>query len=95
MQTPFYVIIGSCFNQLLKAEEIVTGACIAVFDEAFNNMDQPRTITLMEYYKQLNIQLIIVVPTNHSQSIIPYVDTVVSLVKKDNVINEAYLYNNG
>ena len=58
-------------------------------------MDQPRTITLMEYYKRLNIQLIIVVPTNHSQSIIPYVDTVVSLVKKDNVINEAYLYNNG
>ena len=95
MQTPFYVIIGACFNQLLKTDEIVTGACIAVFDEAFNNMDQPRTITLMEYYKRLNIQLIIVVPTNHSQSVIPYVDTVVSLVKKDNVINEAYLYNNG
>lgn len=95
MQTPFYVIIGSCFNQLLKTDETVSGACIAVFDEAFNNMDQPRTITLMEYYKQLNIQLIIVVPTNHSQSIIPYVDTVVSLIRKDNVINEAYLYNNG
>lgn len=95
MQTPFYVIIGSCFNQLIKDSEIESGACVAVFDEAFNNMDQPRTITLMEYYKRLNIQLIIVVPTNHSQSIIPYVDTVVSLVKKDNVINEAYLYNNG
>lgn len=95
MQTPFYVIIGSCFNELMKKDERQSGACLVAFDEAFNNMDEPRTITLMEYYKKLKIQLLIVVPTNHSHSIIPYVDTVVSLIKRDNTITEAYLYNNG
>jgi energy-coupling factor transporter ATP-binding protein EcfA2 len=56
-------------------------------------MDEPRIITLMNYYKKLNIQLIIVVPTNHSKDIMPYVDTVVSLKKENNYIYETYLYN--
>lgn len=93
MQTPFYVVIGACFDELIKRDERLSSACIVAFDEAFNNMDEPRTITLMNYYKQLNIQLIIVVPTNHSHNIIPYVDTVVSLIKKNNHIYETYLYN--
>jgi uncharacterized protein YPO0396 len=93
MQTPFYVIIGACFDELIKHDERLSGACIVAFDEAFNNMDEPRIITLMNYYKKLNIQLIIVVPTNHSKDIIPYVDTVVSLKKENNYIYETYLYN--
>lgn len=92
-QTPFYVIIGSCYNELIKKDETESGACIAIFDEAFNNMDEPRIMTLMEYYRKLNIQLIIVVPTNHSSNIIPYVNNVVEIIKRDNVINLAYLYN--
>jgi uncharacterized protein YPO0396 len=93
MQTPFYVIIGACFDELIKHDERLSGACIVAFDEAFNNMDEPRIITLMNYYKKLNIQLIIVVPTNHSKDIMPYVDTVVSLKKENNYIYETYLYN--
>lgn len=93
MQTPFYVVIGSCFDELIKRDERISSACIVAFDEAFNNMDESRIITLMNYYKQLNIQLIIVVPTNHSQGIIPYIDTVVSLIKKNNHIYETYLFN--
>lgn len=93
MQTPFYVIIGACFDELIRRDERISSACIVAFDEAFNNMDESRIITLMNYYKKLNIQLIIVVPTNHSQGLIPCVDTVVSLIKRNNNIYETYLIN--
>ena len=93
MQTPFYVIIGACFDELIRRDERISSACIVAFDEAFNNMDESRIITLMNYYKKLNIQLLIVVPTNHSQGLIPCVDTVVSLIKRDNNIYETYLIN--
>lgn len=93
MQTPFYVVIGACFDELTKHDERTSSACIVAFDEAFNNMDEPRIITLMNYYKKLQIQLLIAVPTNHSQGLIPYVDTAISLIKKDDNVYETYLIN--
>lgn len=93
MQTPFYVILGACFDQLIKRDEFTSSACLVAFDEAFNNMDESRILTLMKYYKKLNIQLIIVVPTNHSKEIIPCVGTTVSLKKENNYIYETYLIN--
>lgn len=94
-QTPFYVIIGSCFEELIKKDEKKFSACIVVFDEAFNNMDEPRIITLMNFYKELNIQLLIVVPTNRAYALIPYVDTAVALRKINYAVCETYIKNNG
>lgn len=83
-QTPFYIVIASCFDELMNKDQKVKSTCVVVFDEAFNNMDEGRIKSLMEFYKGLNIQLIIIVPSNRISSITKYMDSVVGLVKKNN-----------
>ncbi len=80
-QTPFYIIIAACFEEL-KAKQNSTS--IVIFDEAFNNMDESRIKSLMEFYKELEIQLIIIVPTIRMYSIQPYVDDTIGIVKEGN-----------
>lgn len=87
-QTPFYVIIAACFNQLLKKENsTVSPTCLVILDEAFNNMDESRIQSLMEFYKRLDIQLCIVVPSNRMPTLYSYMDTVLGLVKSNNRVN--------
>ena len=87
-QTPFYVIIAACFNQLLKRENNpVSPTCLVILDEAFNNMDESRIQSLMEFYKQLDIQLCIVVPSNRMPTLSSYMDTVIGFVKSNNRVN--------
>lgn len=84
-QTPFYIVIASCFDELMnKKDAREESTCVVVFDEAFNNMDEGRIKSLMEFYKQLNIQLIIIVPSNRISSISPYMDTIIGIVKSNN-----------
>ena len=84
-QTPFYIVMASCFDELMnKDKNKVDSTCQVVFDEAFNNMDESRIKSLMEFYKQLNIQLLIIVPSNRISSIAPYMDTLVGIGKVDN-----------
>jgi len=57
-----------------------------MFDEAFNNMDESRIEAMMEYYKELNIQLLIAVPPQRLVSIVPYVETTLGLIKTNNTV---------
>ena len=85
-QTPFYIVIASCFDELMnKDRNKAESTCQVVFDEAFNNMDEGRIKSLMEFYKNLNIQIIIVVPSNRFSVISPYVETVLGIVKVNNI----------
>lgn len=85
-QTPFYIVIASCFDELMnKDRNKVESTCQVVFDEAFNNMDEGRIKSLMEFYKNLNIQIIIVVPSNRFSVISPYVETIIGIVKYNNI----------
>jgi len=84
-QTPFYIVIASCFDELMnKDKNKVESTCQVVFDEAFNNMDESRIKSLMEFYKQLNIQLLIIVPSNRISAIAPFMDTWVGIGKVNN-----------
>lgn len=84
-QTPFYVIIAACFEQLLnKDNKGGESTATVVLDEAFNNMDEGRIKSLMEFYKELNIQLLIVVPSVRMHTIAPYVDRVLGICKRNN-----------
>ena len=84
-QTPFYIVIASCFDELMnKDSNKVESTCQVVFDEAFNNMDESRIKSLMEFYKKLNIQIIIIVPSNRISAISPYMDTLVGITKVNN-----------
>lgn len=81
-QTPFYIVMASCFDELLDRERNSTA--VVVFDEAFNNMDEGRTKALMEFYNNLNIQIVIVVPSLRMHTISHYMDTVIGIVKQNN-----------
>ena len=84
-QTPFYIVIASCFDELMnKDSNKVESTCQVVFDEAFNNMDESRIKSLMEFYKKLNVQIIIIVPSNRITAISPYMDTLIGITKINN-----------
>lgn len=78
-QTPFYIIIAACFDKLIPKEHAEKSTCPIIFDEAFNNMDETRINELLSYYKDLGIQVAIVVPTNRAPSVAPFMDTVIGL----------------
>ncbi len=83
-QTPFYFIIASSFEQLLKSG-IRKGSigCVVLLDEAFNRMDESRIEAMMHFYNELNIQLLIAVPPQQLPSIAPYVNTNLLIETKD------------
>ncbi len=83
-QTPFYIVIASCFDELMSKDFDKESTCQVVFDEAFNNMDESRIKSLMEFYKQLNVQIIIIVPSNRISAISPYMDTLIGITKINN-----------
>lgn len=87
IQTPFYVIIAASFDQIMHSGYgQKSPGCLVMFDEAFNNMDGARISSLLKYFAELDIQPLIAVPTERSKTIMPYVSTVVALVKQRNRI---------
>ncbi len=83
-QTPFYVVIAASFDQIVKGGyKTRSPGCLVMFDEAFNNMDESRIESMMQYFNKLSIQPIIAVPTARAKSIVKYVGTSVILVKSN------------
>lgn len=81
-QTPFYVVIAASFEQLLKNQDHqMSKGCIVMFDEAFNNMDESRIDAMMKFYNNLNIQLLIAVPPQRMDTIVPYVNSTLLVTK--------------
>lgn len=95
-QTPYYVTIAASFEQLLQVRRMqASSGCLVMLDEAFNNMDESRIEAMMQFYSDLNIQLLIAVPPSRIHTIAPYADTVLTLVKKDrNVLVGSFAYEN-
>lgn len=95
-QTPFYVIIAASFDQISQNSRMGSAGCVVMFDEAFNNMDEAHIDAMMRYFRQLSIQPIISVPTERCQTIFPYVDTAVGMVKvKDKIIPRPFIRETG
>ena len=82
-QTPFYALIAGAFQSILSKNErdLKSPTNLVVFDEAFNNMDGERIRQMLEFYKELNIQLIISVPSSRFSYISPHADNIISLAK--------------
>ena len=87
-QTPFYALIAGAFQSVVSVPEKnkLSPCSLVVFDEAFNNMDGERIKQMLEFYKELNIQLIISVPSSRFGYISPYADNIISLAKEDNSV---------
>ena len=62
-----------------KGREIV-----AKFDEAFNNMTSDRIEPMMNMFKKLNLQLVLIATAEKATSILPYCDITYSIVKSGN-----------
>ena len=80
-QTPFYVIIAASFIQLFNNAN--RPARLVLFDEAFNNMDEGRIETMMKFYQTLNLQTVIAVPSQRMDTIQPYVDSTLVVLRED------------
>ncbi|GHU59611.1 hypothetical protein FACS189444_5230 [Spirochaetia bacterium] len=72
-QTPYYVAIAASFYRFFKNRPEHT-IRLVMFDEAFNRMDDERIIKILNFFKDLNIQLISAVPPEKIEAIAPLVD---------------------
>lgn len=75
VQTPYYVAIAASFYRFMKgrADETVR---FVMFDEAFNRMDDERIGKILEFYRDLGLQILTAVPTEKIEAIAPHVDRV-------------------
>ncbi len=88
-QVPFYVAIAASFYILYQQSGSIR---LMLFDEAFNKMDESRIETMMDFYKTLGMQTIVVTPPEKLQSIGPYVDSVLVVCKDEDC---SYVMDNG
>ena len=82
-QAPFYVAICASLLQIYEQNQ---ESCmrLILLDEAFNNMTSDRIEPMMNMFKKLNIQLVLIATTEKATSIIPYCDIIYSIVKAGN-----------
>ena len=82
-QAPFYVAICA---SLLQIYEQNPDGCIklVLLDEAFNNMTSDRIEPMMNMFKTLNLQLVLIATAEKATAILPYCDITYSIVKSGN-----------
>lgn len=82
-QAPFYVAI--CASLLQIYEQNPEGCMrLILLDEAFNNMTSDRIEPMMNMFKKLNLQLVLIATAEKATSILPYCDITYSIVKSGN-----------
>ena len=82
-QAPFYVAI--CASLLQIYEQNPDGCMrLILLDEAFNNMTSDRIEPMMNMFKKLNLQLVLIATAEKATSILPYCDITYAIVKSGN-----------
>lgn len=80
-QVPFYVSIIASFVQLYSSNT-KSPIGIIIFDEAFDKMDSNRIRRMMEFIRELNLQIVIAATPQKMESITKYVDTTLIMLRK-------------
>jgi uncharacterized protein YPO0396 len=81
-QTPYYVAIAASFYRFFKDKPEKT-IRLVMFDEAFNRMDDERIGKILEFYKKLGIQIVISVPTEKIEAMVPHMDRINLVIRHD------------
>ncbi len=82
-QAPFYVAI--CASLLQIYEQNPDGCMrLILLDEAFNNMTSDRIEPMMNMFKKLKLQLVLIATAEKATSILPYCDITYSIIKSGN-----------
>jgi len=84
--TPFYVAMAASFAQAYRLNQPRASDTIrlAVFDEAFSKMDTARTASALKFMREAGLQVLLATPPDKSGALLPHVDAVRTVVRKDN-----------
>ena len=84
--TPFYVAMAASFAQAYRLNQARPSDTIrlALFDEAFGKMDTARTASALHFMREAGLQVILATPPDKSGSLLPYVDSICTVVRKNN-----------
>ncbi len=84
--TPFYVAMAASFAQAYRLNQARPSDTIrlALFDEAFGKMDTARTASALHFMCEAGLQVLLATPPDKSGSLLPYVDSVCTVVRKNN-----------
>jgi uncharacterized protein YPO0396 len=84
--TPFYVAMAASFAQAYRLNQPRQADTIrlALFDEAFGKMDTARTASALQFMVDSQLQVILATPPDKAGGLLPYVDSVRTVVRKNN-----------
>lgn len=77
-QVPYYVAIAASFYQLYRLGNSVR---LMLLDEAFDKMDDERISSMMEFFRQLELQVILATPPQKVEVIGEKVDTILTAIR--------------
>jgi energy-coupling factor transporter ATP-binding protein EcfA2 len=83
-QAPFYVAMAASLSAAYFPGHMMgepTGMGLAMFDEAFNKLDVPNTQALLNFYKDMGLQLMIAGPEDKRATFTEVLDTIVVVNK--------------
>lgn len=86
-QVPFYVIIGAALSSIYhgtRRTEDLRGLGLAVFDEAFSKMDGQNQRTMLRFYNEIGLQVLIAAPTEKRAVVYENLDSVVDVYRFGN-----------
>jgi uncharacterized protein YPO0396 len=93
-QVPFYVVIGSALANVYHGSRPSgeLGLGLAVFDEAFSKMDGPNQRTLLSFYRDIGLQVVIAAPSEKRAVVYENLATIIDVHRSgDDVAAETSL----
>lgn len=84
-QAPYYVAVGAALAAAYypkSATDSPDGFGLVVFDEAFNNLDAPNTRALLEFFKDLHLQVLVAAPDKVRAMFLENADTIISVNRR-------------
>jgi hypothetical protein len=87
-QVPFYVIIGAALASIYhgnrRSPDQGRGLGLAVFDEAFSKMDGQNQRTMLGFYNDIGLQVLLAAPTEKRAVVYENLDSVVDVYRYGN-----------
>jgi uncharacterized protein YPO0396 len=80
-QTPYFILLTAALMTSYRSDTCCLR--IAFIDEAFAAMDEDRIRSMIDYFNDNGLQVIYAAPDKTMHNIAPYVDTTVTVVKKN------------
>jgi energy-coupling factor transporter ATP-binding protein EcfA2 len=85
-QVPYYVVIGAALASIYHGarrqyDHADLGLGLAVFDEAFSKMDGPNQRTLLDFYDDIGLQVVIAAPSEKRNVVYENLDSIIDVFR--------------